>query len=547
MKEISPALSARRQPSGNTKNQLREADTQVGKCGGVAGNIAEEIINRSALDEVADLATKSAITFGRDFMKAFIQNSLVAAVLALNGTNLFAQTYNILHNLGGIYRDGYAPLTDLVLGGNILYGTTASGGTNYNGTIFKINTDGSGYGIIRSLTDSGPEGGGMVLIGNTLYGTTYTGGPAANGTVFKMNTDGSGFIVLHNFSATVPSVFGTNSDGNRPQGDLVTDGSTLYGTAEYGGANNNGTIFKINTDGLGFTVIKTFSASFLGTNNVSGNISGPSGTNTDGARPIGGLVLNGSTLYGTTYHGGTSNGVVFAMQTDGSGYTVLKYFPGLYGIGTNSDGAAPVAGLTLNGDTLYGVTVGGGVAGCGNIFKLKTNGAGFADLHDFLHSDGAFPRNALFLNGSTLYGTTAAGGLSNYGTIFMILTNGADFTTLKNFDATIGLQCDSKFVLSSNTLYGTAADGGSSDGGVVFGLTVLPQIMSDGNFGIQSNAFGFDITGISNQTAIIEVSTNLTQAAWLPIQTNILNGAPEYFSDQRFDQNASGFYRIRSP
>jgi uncharacterized repeat protein (TIGR03803 family) len=64
----------------------------------------------------------------------------------------------------------------LVLRSNTLYGTTASGGTNGNGTIFKINTDGSGYGIIRSLTDSGPEGGGMVLIGNTLYGTTFTGG-----------------------------------------------------------------------------------------------------------------------------------------------------------------------------------------------------------------------------------------------------------------------------------------------------------------------------------------------------------------------------------
>ncbi len=459
-----------------------------------------------------------------------------------------AQTYTILHNFGGTSYDGYAPLTDLVLNGNTLYGTTASGGTNGNGTIFKINTDGSGYGIIRSLTNSPAPEGGMVLIGNTLYGTLFTGGSADSGSIFKMNTDGTGFIELHSFSAMVPSFPGTNSDGNRPQGDLVTDGSTLYGTAEFGGTNGNGTIFKINMDGSGFTVIKTFSATFLGTNNVSLNILTSPGTNSDGARPIGGLVLNGNTLYGTTYHGGTSNGVVFAMQTDGSGYTVLKYFPGLYGVGTNSDGAAPVAGLTLGGDTLYGVTVGGGVAGCGNIFKLKTNGAGFTDLHDFLHSDGAFPHNALLLDGSTLYGTTAAGGASNYGTIFMILTNGADFTTLENFDMAVGLQCDSKFVLSSNTLYGTAADGGTNGGGVVFGLTVQPQILlADGNFGFQANAFGFDITGISNQAVVIQTCTNLVSPNWLPIQTNVLNGSPVYFSDPQWTNYSGRFYRLYSP
>jgi len=479
--------------------------------------------------------------------RTLIQIWLLCMVPALNATSLFAQTYNILHNFGGIYRDGYAPLTDLVLASDTLYGTTASGGTNYNGTIFKINTDGSGYAIIRSLTNSDSPEGGMVLVGNTLYGTMFTGGSADNGSIFKMNTDGSGFTELHSFSATVPSVFGTNSDGNRPQGDLVTDGSTLYGTAQYGGANGNGTIFKINTNGSGFTVIKTFSATFVGTNNVSGNILVSSGTNSDGARPIGGLVLDGSTLYGTTYHGGTSNGVVFAMQTDGTGYTVLKYFPGLLGVGTNSDGAAPVGGLTLNGDTLYGVTVGGGVGACGNIFKLKTNGADFADLHDFLHSDGAFPHNALFLDGSTLYGTTAAGGLSNYGTIFMILTNGADFTTLNNFNASVGTSCDSKFVLSSNTLYGTAANGGSSGGGVVFGLTVLPQIMSDGNFGIQSNAFGFDVTGISNQVVVVEACTNLISPDWLPLQTNTLTGGSSYFNDPQWTNYPGRFYRLRSP
>jgi len=488
-----------------------------------------------------NLNSKHLFTFWKSRLTLILTLTLTSSAITLS-----AQVYTILHNFGSQYRDGYAPLTDLVLKGNTLYGTTASGGTNYNGTIFKINTDGSGYAIIHSFTNGSPESGGMILIGNTLYGTTFTGGSAENGTIFKMNTNGSGFTTLHEFSATVPTVLGTNYDGNRPTADLVTDGNTLYGTTEYGGANNNGTVFKINKDGSGFTVIKTFSATFVGTNNIGLSFSG-AGTNMDGSRPISGLVLNGGTLYGTTYNGGTSNGVVFAMQPDGSSYTILKYFPTINGIGTNGDGACPVAGLTLAGDTLFGVTVGGGVAGCGNIFKLKTDGTAFSGLHDFLHSDGAFPRNTLLLNGSMLYGTTAAGGLSNYGTIFMIQTNGTDFTTLQNFNFVVGLQCDSKFVLSSNVLYGTAADGGGNNGGVVFGLTVLPQIMNDGNFGIQANAFGFDITGISNRTAIVECSTNLGLSGWWPLQTNLLIGVPQYFSDPQFDQTASRFYRIRSP
>lgn len=465
--------------------------------------------------------------------------------LALHAIAAPAQVYSILHNFGQS-QDGSAPLTDLTLGGNIFYGTTASGGTNFGGTIFKINMDGTGYVILQNLTNSPVPEGGMVLIGGALYGTMYTGGSADNGSIFRINTDGGGFTNLHDFSVTVPTAFGTNSDGDRPQGDLVTDGYTLYGTAQYGGTNGNGTVFKINTDGSGFTVIKTFSATFVGTNNVSGNIL-LSGTNVDGARPVGSLVLDGTTLYGTTYHGGTSNGVVFSMQTDGGDYTVLKYFSSTSGVGTNSDGAAPVAGLTLSGDTLYGVTVGGGAEAGGNVFQLTTNGAGFASLHDFSYNDGIFPRNSLQLDGATLYGTTGAGGVSNKGTIFMILTNGADFTVLRNFDNVSGSQCDSKLVLSSNILFGTAVDGGANGGGVVFGMTVLPQIINDGNFGIQSNAFGFDYTGVSNQTAVIEFCTNLVQPVWQPLQTNLLIGGPLYFSDPGLNENPSAFYRIRSP
>jgi hypothetical protein len=103
----------------------------------------------------------------------------LAVLVLLNAINSPAQIYNCLHNFPATNCDGYSPLTDLVLISNTLCGNTASGGTSGNGTIFKLNTDGTGYGILWSLTNSPSTSGGMVSIGDTLYGTMFTGGAVA--------------------------------------------------------------------------------------------------------------------------------------------------------------------------------------------------------------------------------------------------------------------------------------------------------------------------------------------------------------------------------
>src|SRR6266446_4904964 len=80
-------------------------------------------------------------------------------------------------------------------------------------------------------------------------------------------------------------------------------------------------------------------------------------TNSDGAYPQAGLTLSGNTLYGTALSGGSSGwGTVFAVNTDGTGFTNLHSFTALSGphTSTNSDGANPYAGLVLSGNTLYG-------------------------------------------------------------------------------------------------------------------------------------------------------------------------------------------------
>src|SRR5438477_12432837 len=92
---------------------------------------------------------------------------------------------------------------------------------------------------------------GLVLSGSNLYGTAVAGGSFGSGAVFKLNTDGTGFTNLHTFTATSGSM-GTNSDGSNPIGGLVLSGDTLYGATPYGGTSGNGTVFKVNTDGTGF-------------------------------------------------------------------------------------------------------------------------------------------------------------------------------------------------------------------------------------------------------------------------------------------------------
>ena len=225
-----------------------------------------------------------------------------------------------------------------------------------------------------------------------------------------MNTDGSDYQVLYSFTDT-------GSDGVDPYAGLTLVGSTLFGTTTDGGTDGDGTVFSINTDGSGYQVLYSFTA-----------------TGNDGAEPYAGLTLVGSTLFGTTV-GGSANadGTVFSINTDGSGYQILYSFTG-----TGNDGAGPYAGLTLVGSTLFGTTSKGGGAGDGTIFSINISGNGFQLLHSFAGTDGAFPDAALTLVGSTLFGTTDVGGSAGDGTIFSINTSGNGFQMLHSFSGRMG-------------------------------------------------------------------------------------------------------------
>jgi uncharacterized repeat protein (TIGR03803 family) len=401
------------------------------------------------------------------FMKATPLNPVLLPILlvafgSMVTSQASAQTFTTLHSFNG--QDGHETLgSGLVLTGTTLYGVTSYGGDYLSGNVFEVNTDGSGFGTLYSFTDAldtfpnnvatnndgrGPNGH-LVLANNILYGVTVQGGDSGQGTVFAINLDGTGFNTLHNFKNsdgvlataglvlsrdtlygasqlggsgsgtlfklatdgtgfTVLHTFTGRNDGAGPEGDLAVLGNTLFGTASEGGSSGYGTVFKVNTDGTGFTVFYSFNGG------------------SDGASPHAGLTLRSNTLYGTTY--GTPSGAVpisfgtiFAIDINGTGFTTLHSFSG------GDDGAYPADDLVICGDTLFGATLWGGSSGNGTVFKVKIDGTGFTTVHSFtiasdsnVNFDGFTPVGRLILSPSTLYGKTEWGGAYGYGTVFSI-------------------------------------------------------------------------------------------------------------------------------
>ena len=348
--------------------------------------------------------------------------------------------------------DGAHPFSNLIQGSDgKLYGTTVTGNNNTDhDTIFRIDTDGSDFTVLKEFDspNTGANCWGGLLLGSDgkLYGTTYYGGSGSAGTVFKMNQDGTGFTVLKNFDAS--------TTGGASYAPLIQGGNgVLYGTTYVGGTGNAGTVFKLNPDGSGFTVLKHFSNSTTGGHPTAAVTLGP-----DGA------------LYGTAYHGGSSLvGTIFKINTDGSGFTVLQH------LDAATTGAHPQAGLLLGSDdALYGTASEGGDFEAGTVFKLNSDGTGFTLLKSLDSAvDGAYPCAALIQGGSgKLYGTTIRGGSHDWGTVFEMDTDGTGYRAVKRFDyATTGGWVYAGLVQGNDgALYGAAAYGWDDNFGTLFRL-----------------------------------------------------------------------------
>jgi uncharacterized repeat protein (TIGR03803 family) len=260
------------------------------------------------------------------------------------------------------------------------YGTTEVGGTNSDGTVFKISPAGTLTTLASFNGTNGANPAAALVEGSdgNFYGTTST-----NETVFQTTPTG---LLTTLFTATNevnPSSLVQGTDGN------------FYGTTVSGGS-GAGTVFKLTPAGVMTTLV-----SFNGTN---------------GQSPQAALVLGrDGNFYGTTESGGGDNaGTVFRMTPAGVMTTLVSFN------GTN--GATPWAALVQGSDgNFYGTTEEGGSAEEGTLFMMTSTGI-ITTLVSFDGANGSRPGTAL-VQGSdgNFYGTTASGGSSNDGVIFQFV------------------------------------------------------------------------------------------------------------------------------
>jgi uncharacterized repeat protein (TIGR01451 family) len=464
-------------------------------------------------------------------------------------------TLTTLVNFNG--TNGANPLAGLAAGpGGNLYGTTRYGGTNQNlGTVFQVTTNGTFTTLIQFAGTNGawPYGGVTVGPDGNLYGTTtWAGNPNGDfngGTIFELTTNGL-LTTLIRFV----DLGGTNGLNPETSLTLGPDGN-FYGTTFAGGANGNGTVFQVTTNGILATLTQAgipFQTLFTPqgyeyytTNNwvTSAKVSNgtlttlysfsaqTNGNNPDGANLQSTLALGpDGNFYGTAPAGGANGyGTAFKVTTNGT-FTTLATFSGNHGDNL-------MDALTTGPDgSLYGTANTGGTSGYGTVFKLTTGGALTTLVNFDRANDGANPQAGLIVGpGGNFYGTAVGGGTNllqtgpnsynaeSFGTVFELTTNGI-FTPLAYFSGTNGANPYGglAFGLDGN-LYGTTTYGGISNNGVVFQLLTNGTLTALTNFtganganpfasltlGPDGNFYGTcEAGGTNNDGTVFQVTTN---------------------------------------
>jgi uncharacterized repeat protein (TIGR03803 family) len=301
--------------------------------------------------------------------------------------------YTILHTFTGggttpSFANGNSPRGGLVEGPDgYLYGTTYSGGAAFNqyGIVYKISKTGA-FQKIHDFCPSAPCPNGANPVGSLawgpdgyLYGTTTA--PIIKPYIFKITPSGSYTAIAHFqdnplgapsngllrasdgqmygvarngvFRVSPAGVitplyfFGAAPDGSNGQGPLIegTDGN-LYGVTLQGGANGQGTVFKITTSGT-YTKIFDITAAV------------------EGVFPNAVCQMPDTRLWGTTSNNSaaTGGGAVYSITTSGT-FQEASFL----NTTTGFTSIAPV--IQASDGKLYGTTTAGGQFGSGTVFVV---------------------------------------------------------------------------------------------------------------------------------------------------------------------------------
>jgi uncharacterized repeat protein (TIGR03803 family) len=318
----------------------------------------------------------------------------------------------------------------------------------------------------QNATGANPQSAMILARDGNFYGTTEYGGALNEGTVFKMTPAGV---------VTTIAEFGTdpNNPGINPTTSLVQgyDGN-LYGTTSSDSDGyNSGTIFEVTTSGVLTTLVQFTGNAYFGF-----------GYNGNGYNPNSALVQGSDgNLYGTTASDSLYGaGTVFMVTPNGenSELTTLVQFTGNSG---NNPGQSP-NGLVQGSDgNFYGTTEFGGASGNGTIFQMAPGGT-LNTLIQLTGTDpgnpGIFPEASLVQAGDgNFYGTTSTDGAAGNGTVFRVTPAGV-LSTLVVFSGSSGTSLGSNpqsalVIGADGSFYGATESGGAAGNGTFF--RILPS------------------------------------------------------------------------
>lgn len=293
---------------------------------------------------------------------------------------------------------GSGPAAPLLEGSDgHLYGTTLVGGAAGAGTVFRMNPSGK-VTVLHSFVQDGHDGvqplaALMYDRDGNLYGTTPLGGDFFSGTIFKISRRGD-YSVVHSFA-------GGALDGSQSSAPLVqTEDGNFFGTTIFGGAYNQGVVFKMTPAGV-VTVLHSFSGA-------------------DGTFPQWGITLSrDGAFYGTTVRGGDFDcGLAYRISRSGEFTAIYSFSPGI-------SGAAPSALIQASDGAFYGTTPQGGPSTGGTAFRLSAAGE-ITVLHGFSQGapEGDSPNGLVQASDGNFYGTNANFGSDLLGTVFRMTPSG---------------------------------------------------------------------------------------------------------------------------
>jgi uncharacterized repeat protein (TIGR03803 family) len=309
-----------------------------------------------------------------------------------------------------------------------LFGTTESGGTTGDGTVFEIAKGSSSPTTIASFDSANganPVTGVTLDAQGNLYGTTLYGGAGQVGTVWEIAKGTDTIATLGSFDGT---------DGSRPRGGVVVDAQgNLYGTTSAGGSSDSGTVWEIVNGSNTITTLTSLS----GTNgspvggvalDAQGDLYGSGyesvwelakGSNTVTAilphYSADFLTLDAQgNLYGTAYSGATHGSFAWELNRLANGtdsFTIL---------GTETGSSSLGAGVTLDAQgNFYGTSPEGGAYGDGMLWEIVRGSNTVTTLVSFNGSNRSPSLGGLAVDGEgNIFGTTALGGSYGFGTVW---------------------------------------------------------------------------------------------------------------------------------